>query len=822
MRKTVGVLLSSLLVSSTIWTGTALGAAVPINEGARAHHSVFADLGNHWSKQAVEKWQGRGIIQGASEGKFAPERTLTRAEWVALLNRTFQLTRQTAEVPTDVQEGSWYASDLKAALTAGYIGLTEDGSFQANRALTREEAAVSLSTLLRLSMIQPDTDAFSDFKTSTEANGAPVYAAVEAGLLKGYTDGTFRPNQSLTRAEAAVLIDRAAEAYGLWVGEQGEYGSADAENVEQQKGSVIVNTPGVTLQNLDIAGDLVIGKNVGEGDVTLKNVTVHGNTYVYGGGENSIHIEGSHLVNIIVDKKEGTVRIVAQGETTVQEVVVRTGANLEAEKGVTVNKVELTNELPANSEVRLAGYFNTVNVQAYSVALDIPSGSIGELNIGKEAEGATLNTGSESHILTLLLNAAAKVVGIGKIDSATINAKDITFDKSPTAVKVGKDVPADTKVSVGGQQVSAGAAAPTAQPATSVSSSVPTSNETGMAAPGDGTQTTTPIPNPIPDPWNQKMEINVKDRVVGLGDAIYFSSSVNGTAYLSSRDIAYYDLPTLELGVQSGEVLKTQVIAGQKSSIETTGLRNVSYPDHYQFNVTVYQETTQRYLSKEIEILNENEALIENPITFHYHSGTGYDTGSGYETDSEFFSFNYNRILKLAPEKKLSEIVQLKLEGEDGYKPFDSSQGSVEVVGGRVYVKPIAEQLGRNFSLKLLADSVVTTDGQSNQEFLYGPANSFIKIKLLSHGGAKSAIVKKGEDIQFSVEYATSVYLNPSNLSGSKEEFDKKVEEGWGEKLDVSEEQTNQPLTISTEGLEKGRYLLQAWSGYYIFIEIVD
>jgi len=802
MRKTVGVLLSSLLVSSTIWTGTALGAAVPTNEGARAHHSVFADLGNHWSKQAVEKWQGRGIIQGASEGTFAPERTLTRAEWVTLLNRTFQLTRQTAEVPTDVEEGSWYASDVKAALTAGYIGLTEDGSFQANRALTREEAAVSLSTLLRLSMIQPDTDAFSDFETSTEANGAPVYAAVEAGLLKGYTDGTFRPNQSLTRAEAAVLIDRAAEAYGLWVGEQGEYGSADAGNVEQQKGSVIVNVPGVTLQNLDIAGDLVIGKNVGEGDVTLKNVTVHGNTYVYGGGENSIHIEGSHLVNIIVDKKEGTVRIVAQGETTVQEVVVRTGANLEAEKSVTVNKVELTNELPANSEVRLAGYFNTVNVQAYSVALDIPSGSIGELNIGKEAEGATLNTGSESHILTLLLNAAAKVVGIGKVDSATINAKDITFDKSPTAVKVGKDVPADTKVSVGGQQVNAGTAAPAAQPATSANSESTAPSGNGSTAPGGGGTV------PTPNPW-QPVNIVLENSAVSVGESVYFTSSVSGTAYMSSRAI-YPDMPTLALGIESGEVWTKPVVAGERNFFSTADVQNVHYPRNYEYRVIVFSETNTNYNIADFEILNESEELAQNVSRWH--------TGA----DPEYFTLSYNRLLQLAPGKTFNDIVQLKLDGEEAYRPFDASVGTVEIRGGKVIIRPFQSQLGRNFYIKLLGDSVVTSDGQRNQELVYGPANSFIKINLLSHGGKANAVVKKGDDIQFSVEYASTVYLHPDGLGGTQAEFDKKVDEGWAKKLEVSEEQVGQPLTISTEGLSKGKYLLHVWSGHSIYIEITD
>ncbi|NGZ76065.1 S-layer homology domain-containing protein [Saccharibacillus alkalitolerans] len=808
MKKTAGLLLSSLLVSSTIWTGAAFGESAPASSSSVVQSSIFKDLNNHWSKQAVEKWQNRGIIKGAAEGKFAPERTLTRAEWVTLVNRTFQLNRQKAEAPSDVKEGSWYAADVKAALTAGYIGITGDGTFQADRPLTREEAAVTLANLLRLSTVQPDTDAFADFKTSTEANGAPVYAAVEAGLLKGYADKTFRPHKALTRAEAAVLIDRAAEAYGMWIGEQGEYGPADG--VRQEKGSVLVNTPGVTLQNLEIAGDLVIGKNVGEGDVTLKNVTVRGNTYVYGGGEHSIHIEGSHLVNIIVDKKEGTVRIVAQGETTVQEVVVRTGANLEAEKGVTVNKVELTNELPANSEVRLAGYFNTVNVQAYSLALDIPSGSIGELNVSKDAEGAVLNTGSESRILTLLLNAAAKVAGVGKIDSATINAKDITFDKSPTAVKVGKDVPADTKVSVGGQQVAAGAAsAPAAAPASQPAA--PSAPAPAAPSGGNGGETAAPAPAPTPEPipW-QPVKVELRDKTVSVGESVYFTSSIDGTAYISSRGIAYYDLPTLALGVESGEVQTKQVKAGELNYFSTSDLRNIEYFRNYEFNVTVYAESNKGYGTAEVEVFDESEELVRYPVVSHYGG------------EPEYFSFNYNRRLGLAPGRELNEIVQLKLDGEESYKTFDSSLGTVEIVGGKVFIRPLQDQLGRNFMIKLTAGAVVTSDGQLNKEHIHGPDNSFTRIKLLSHGGKAYATVKKGETIEFSVEYGGIVYLAPQIISGGLDEYDRKVAEGWAKKRVVTNEEANLPLTISTEGLSKGAYNLHIWGGRSIYIEIED
>ena len=91
----------------------------------------------------------------------------------------------------------------------------------------------------------------------------------------------------------------------------------------------MINTADVTLQNMIIKGKLTFAAGIGNGDAFLNNVTVTGETFVQGGGVDSIHLNNSVLQTITVDKKAGPVRIVAEGTTTVAQVNVNSSATLQ-------------------------------------------------------------------------------------------------------------------------------------------------------------------------------------------------------------------------------------------------------------------------------------------------------------------------------------------------------------------------------------------------------------------------------------------------------------------------------------------------------------
>lgn len=177
-------------------------------------------------------------------------------------------------------------------------------------------------------------------------------------------------------------------------------GSVDVNNVA-------VNAPGVTLKNMHIKGDLVLGEGIGEGDVHLENVIVDGTTTVTGGGKNSVHFTDSVLATVIVNKNNGQIRIVVEGNSQVAEVQLQSPAKLE-ESGLTggatgFNNVSVTDSVQTgnNLQVELVGSFETINSRAENVRIQLAEGT---------------------DIQNLVLNVAATVLGTGRIDMATINS----------------------------------------------------------------------------------------------------------------------------------------------------------------------------------------------------------------------------------------------------------------------------------------------------------------------------------------------------------------------------------------------------------------
>ncbi len=155
--------------------------------------------------------------------------------------------------------------------------------------------------------------------------------------MQGYGDQTFKPEAQITRAEAVVTLDRALQALQSQSETQknaynaaGTYGPVSG--TETVSGDVTVNVSGVTLQNMVINGNLLLAAGIGSGDAFLKNVTVKGTTTVQGGGDHSIHFENGIFGKVIVEKKDGTVRLVVEGTTIIEQLDIKSPVNLELGK----------------------------------------------------------------------------------------------------------------------------------------------------------------------------------------------------------------------------------------------------------------------------------------------------------------------------------------------------------------------------------------------------------------------------------------------------------------------------------------------------------
>ncbi|WXJ88712.1 hypothetical protein MTKAM_02710 [Moorella thermoacetica] len=178
---------------------------------AAAANAAFSDLNGHWAQKQVQAWADKGMVSGYPDGTFQPDKAVTRAEFVALVNRAMNKQNPAATADfSDVKTGDWFYREVAAAVSAGYVSGYEDKTFRPNQAITRQEAASIIDRLLKLD--RGNESVLNKFKDAAQigswARGS-LAAVVARGLMGGYPDGTFGPTRSITRAEAVVVLDRA-------------------------------------------------------------------------------------------------------------------------------------------------------------------------------------------------------------------------------------------------------------------------------------------------------------------------------------------------------------------------------------------------------------------------------------------------------------------------------------------------------------------------------------------------------------------------------------------------------------------------------------
>jgi hypothetical protein len=311
----------------------------------------FSDIQGHWAAKPINDWANKGIVGGYPDGTFQPHRNITRAEFMTWVNRAFGYTQTVPLNFSDVSENDWFALEIAKALAVGYIGGYPDGTVKPNDSISRQEVAVVLSKILEPKSTSLNLTAkFTDSADIPEWSNSAINGVVDNGYMGGYPDGTFKPAQPITRAEALTVLDRAV---GVLLNEAGVYGSDEVITIP---GNVTISAGDITLLNTVIDGNLYLTEGIGTGHVTLDNVQVKGTTKVSGGGENSIIIINSDLGPVLVDVPDNhRVRLVAQGTTTIGMVEVRTDAKLEESNLTGSGFGEIVVFVPQGAAVELWG-----------------------------------------------------------------------------------------------------------------------------------------------------------------------------------------------------------------------------------------------------------------------------------------------------------------------------------------------------------------------------------------------------------------------------------------------------------------------------------
>lgn len=174
----------------------------------------FVDIEGHWAQDILENWIEAGLISGYEDGTFRPDEDVTRAEFVALVNRSFGFTERQENHFTDVPLDAWFSGHVDRAVAADYISGYEDGTFRPQRSISRQEAAYISARLQDLPAAPAETlEQFVDADAIPAWSREAIAAVVAEDLMHGYEDGTFRPEAPLTRAESVATLDRMVDEF---------------------------------------------------------------------------------------------------------------------------------------------------------------------------------------------------------------------------------------------------------------------------------------------------------------------------------------------------------------------------------------------------------------------------------------------------------------------------------------------------------------------------------------------------------------------------------------------------------------------------------
>ncbi len=179
-----------------------------------AETALFPDTAGSWCAQAVEQMAQRGILSGYRDGTFRPNAKVTRGEAAKMIGAAVDslpyTLPQTGQGTFPDIENHWARRNIRQLIVEGIIRVQDYGkNFGPNQNITRLEMVRMLMRMLGFSSGQADKHTFSDLSGLSFLDQYYCEKAAQIGLVEGYADGTFRPNDPLTRGQAAALLQRA-------------------------------------------------------------------------------------------------------------------------------------------------------------------------------------------------------------------------------------------------------------------------------------------------------------------------------------------------------------------------------------------------------------------------------------------------------------------------------------------------------------------------------------------------------------------------------------------------------------------------------------
>jgi len=387
--------------------------------------SPMSDIAGHWAEASIVKMVDQGIISGYPDGTFKPEGKITRAEFASLLVRGFQLPIGGSKVFSDTAN-HWAKDFIAAAYSQGIISGYSEYEFGPDDPITREQMAVMIVKAAR-----PDADVegktFADNNSIADWARQAVIIATGNNIISGYPDNTFRPKGNTTRAEAAVVLNQTL-SLKTPVDETPILPEEDFSFIDE------AGTYGPAAGTKTVEGSVTVESP----DVTLRNLIISGDLIIaeeVGDGDVALdnvtvkgktYIRGGGKDSIHINGGQYNEIIIEQTATGAVRIVATDSTGLKV----------VISEKADGERIILEGNFKNVTVKAENVDIATQGEtSIDDFKVESGLDDVKIEFSKDTVVNEINLNSTVDVKGEGTIKEASgSKAKESSFATEPGRV----------------------------------------------------------------------------------------------------------------------------------------------------------------------------------------------------------------------------------------------------------------------------------------------------------------------------------------------------------------------------------------------------
>lgn len=383
------------------------------------------DLTGHWAEAYIGNLVDQGIISGYPDGTFKPEGKITRAEFASILVKGFELPIEGSKVFSDTAD-HWAKNSIAAAYSQGIINGYSENEFGPDDPITREQMAVMI-----VKAAQPNTavsgKTFADSDSISEWAREAVSAATGNKIINGYPDNTFRPKGNTTRAEAAVVLSKSLQ---LKAGDREEPTPVEEDYSFINK----AGTYGPAAGSKTVAGNVTVQSP----NVTLRNLTIQGDLIIaeeVGDGDvnlNNVTVKGKTYV-----RGGGSDSIYINGGLYHEIIVEKTATGAVRIVAIDSSGLKVVISDKADGEkIILEGSFKSVIIKAEDVDIATQGEtSIDDFKVESGLDDVNIELSKDTVVNEINLNSKVTVKGDGTIKEATgSKAKESSFATAPDKI----------------------------------------------------------------------------------------------------------------------------------------------------------------------------------------------------------------------------------------------------------------------------------------------------------------------------------------------------------------------------------------------------